>query len=109
MFSFFSKQAPSVTVSEVPALLKEKGSVLIDVREQGEYKGGHAQGALSVPLSTLTDTVASTFKEYTTVYVICQSGGRSARGTGILSELGVNAINVAGGTSSWASAKLPMA
>jgi rhodanese-related sulfurtransferase len=109
MFSFFSKSPlTSVTVTEVPQLLKEKGVILIDVREQGEYKGGHARGAQSVPLSTLNAEVATSLKSNTTVYVICQSGGRSSRATGMLTEYGVHAVNVLGGTSAWIAEKLPL-
>lgn len=110
MFSFFSQSPlPSVKAVEVPTLLKEKGSILVDVREQGEYAGGHAQGAISIPLSTFSDTTGASLQAHTTVYVICQSGGRSARATGMLIGQGVKAVNVEGGTSTWSASKLPMA
>jgi rhodanese-related sulfurtransferase len=38
-----------------------------------------------------------------TVFVICQSGGRSAQVTGYLRQQGIDAINVAGGTGEWAA------
>ena len=110
MFSFFSKSpSSSISVTEAYTLSQEKGSVLIDVRESGEYAGGHAKGALSLPLSTFGDSIAKKLESYTTVYVICQSGGRSARATDFLQAAGINAVNVSGGTSAWVTAKLPMA
>lgn len=110
MFSFFSKSpSTSVSVTEANTLSQEKGSVLIDVRESGEYAGGHAKGAVSLPLSTFNDSMAKKLEGYTSVYVICQSGGRSARATDFLQAAGVNAVNVRGGTLAWHAAKLPMA
>lgn len=110
MFSFFSKSpSSSVSVTEAHTLSQEKGSILIDVRESGEYAGGHAKGAMSYPLSTFSDSVAKKLEGNTVVYVICQSGGRSARATAFLKAAGVNAVNVSGGTLAWHAAKLPMA
>ena len=109
MFSFFSKSpSSSVSVNEAYTLSQEKGSLLIDVREAGEYKGGHAKGAVSFPLSTFNEAVAKKVEGYSVVYVICQSGGRSARATEFLKGVGVNAVNVQGGTSAWNSSKLPL-
>jgi rhodanese-related sulfurtransferase len=42
------------------------------------------------------------------LYVICRSGGRSARVVAFLSQQGVSAVNVKGGMQSWAAAGRPM-
>ena len=41
------------------------------------------------------------------VYIICQSGGRSAQATQYLEAVGHNAVNVTGGTAAWIWAQLP--
>ena len=74
--------------------------VVIDVREEDEYLGGHVPGALSVPLSVVVDNVDS-FRHDKTTYVICQVGGRSMRAAEFLADSGVTVINIAGGTGAW--------
>lgn len=80
---------------------------LIDVREDFEYSAGHAPGAVNIPLRRLQDHLDE-LRRAAPVYIICQSGGRSAQATAALSAAGVDAINVDGGTSAWISAGLPL-
>jgi rhodanese-related sulfurtransferase len=40
------------------------------------------------------------------VVLVCASGGRSARAAQMLSEQGVRAVNVLGGTNAWVAAGL---
>ena len=39
--------------ADVPALITE-GALLIDVRTPGEFAGGHIQGAINIPVSSIT-------------------------------------------------------
>jgi len=81
---------------------------LIDVRETYEYVAGHAPTAINIPLSELVERVAE-IPRGEDVYIICESGGRSAQATHWLSQQGITAINVLGGTSAWRGAGLPVA
>ncbi len=99
-------QSPAVIPQDVKKLLQEKGTLFIDVREKHEYDSGHAEGAISYPLSIFSNTLADEFKSLNVIYVICQSGGRSSRAVEFLRKLGANAVNVTGGTSAWKSAGL---
>jgi len=76
------------------------GARVIDVREPDEYTGGHVPGALSIPLATVPDHLDE-FRGDEPVYVICQSGGRSRRAAEFVTEHGIDAVNVAGGTGAW--------
>lgn len=87
--------------------MKKDGALLLDVRTEAEYAGGHAKGAMHIPLDELEER-AGELKGASEVYVICQSGGRSAQAVNYLTAEGVNAINVAGGTRAWRSDGLPM-
>jgi rhodanese-related sulfurtransferase len=42
------------------------------------------------------------------LFVVCRSGGRSARVTAYLNANGWDAVNVDGGMMSWAAARRPM-
>lgn len=74
---------------------------VVDVREVDEYVAGHVPGAINVPLGTVPDNV-SAFSG-STVYVICQAGGRSMRACEYLDGVssGIEFVNVAGGTGAW--------
>jgi rhodanese-related sulfurtransferase len=66
-------------------------------------------GAVNVPLQELEGRMAELEKYRSApVYVICQSGGRSARGAAALRTAGYQAVNVQGGTSAWVSAGYPV-
>lgn len=95
----------SITTTELAAI---DGATVFDVRETVEYVGGHAPAAVNLPLSEFADRVAEVPRDET-VYIICESGGRSAQATQWLEERGYRAVNVAGGTSAWRSAGLPVA
>ncbi|MGO4784188.1 rhodanese-like domain-containing protein [Cryobacterium sp. W22_MBD10_FK3] len=86
-----------ITVDQLAAL---DSPVLIDVREPDEFAGGHAPGAVNLPMSQLGDRLAEIPTD-APVHIICHSGGRSARVTDALAARGVSAIDVAGGTSAW--------
>jgi rhodanese-related sulfurtransferase len=106
MFNLFNRTA-SVPVQDVASHVLESGTGFIDVRTKEEYRAGHAKGARNIPLDDVVER-AEELKTYERVYIICQSGGRSARAVDALSALDVNAINVPGGTIAWKYARLPM-
>lgn len=78
-----------------------QGHTVVDVREIDEYVSGHVSGAVNVPLGTVPDNVAAF--SGSTVYVICQAGGRSQRACEFLDGVvsGVTFVNVLGGTGAW--------
>ncbi len=97
-----SDALPEVDIDQVPA-----DAVLLDVRENDEWQAGHAPGAVHVPMTELADRLDDV-PEGDPVYVICRSGGRSARVTAYLNGNGWDAVNVRGGMGSWAGAGRPM-
>ncbi len=76
------------------------GARLIDVREPHEYAAGHVPGALSIPLAAVGDHLDD-FRGDGATYVICQAGGRSRRACELVELVGIEAVNVAGGTGAW--------
>ena len=91
-----------------PAAVSQRAGIhLIDVREEVEFVGGHAQTAVNLPLSTFVERVAEV-PSGETVYIICESGARSAQAVEWLEGQGYDAVNVLGGTSAWRSAGLPL-
>jgi rhodanese-related sulfurtransferase len=88
-----------VQVNELDAAL-QGGARVIDVRETVEYAEGHVPGAQHIALSTVPDHVDA-FRGHGPVYLVCRSGARSMRACEFLSQHGIDAVNVAGGTLDW--------
>lgn len=83
------------------------GALVIDVREPYEYVSGHVPGARLMPLDVLP-LQGRELPAGQPVYVICASGNRSLTAAWWLSGIGVDAWSVAGGTTAWMSAGLPV-
>ena len=97
---------PTVTVADVTDDLPS-GVMLLDVREDDEWIAGHAPNAVHIPLSGLLKRLAEVPKD-SDVYVVCKSGGRSARVTEYLNNNGWRAANVDGGMWAWSEAGRPL-
>jgi len=57
-FLDYFKPVPALTAEEVRAFLREQSAEsynLIDVRQPGEYEGGHLPGARLIPIAELAD------------------------------------------------------
>ena len=83
---------PLPTVQENVATHK---AVLVDVREPGEWKEGHVQGAISLPLSSLkkggdTSALEQQIPRDKIVYTHCVMGVRALKAAKILEKLGYN-------------------
>ncbi len=99
----------SVSVQELKAVLDDAvgEALVVDVREPWEYAEGHVPGAVPMPLATVPQR-AGELPADRAVYLVCAVGARSGQAAAYLSRLGVDAVNVAGGTSEWASAGFPV-
>jgi len=99
-------QVPAIDIATLRTKLEE-GAPLVDVREPDEYEAGHAPGARLVPLGEVPERLGEVPADET-VYVICKSGGRSAKAVEHLRANGIDAVNVAGGTLAWIEAGHPV-
>lgn len=95
------KGVRNITTAELKNELGSNEKQYIDVRTPGEFKGNSIKGFKNIPLDQLSSKASSLEKEKE-VFVICQSGMRSARAAKILKSLGFKQItNVKGGMSAW--------
>lgn len=91
------------SAAELAAVLGTAGApLLLDVREPDEFAAWAIPGAWNVPLSQLQFQLA-TLPRTGPVVVVCASGVRSAKATGLLRAAGVEATNLAGGMEAWSA------
>lgn len=83
-----------------------RGAFLLDVREDQEWRAGHAPEAVHIPLGQLGSRVEEVPKGEE-ILVICRSGNRSARAAQMLADRG-DVANVAGGMKDWARMGYPV-
>lgn len=97
-----------IGIEDAPAWIESREAVVLDVREPEEHSAGHLPGALSIPQAELATRLDEIPKDRDVV-VACASGLRSANCTAFLSQMGFSrAISLAGGTSAWRNAGLPI-
>ncbi len=96
------QRIPSVPAADVP-----EDAVLLDVREDGEWVAGHAEGATHIPMGDVPARLDEV-PEADPLYVVCRSGGRSAQVVAWLARNGYDAVNVDDGMGGWEAAGRPM-
>ncbi|MGH3915213.1 MAG: rhodanese-like domain-containing protein [Pseudonocardiaceae bacterium] len=84
--------------------------VLLDVREDDEWRAGHAPGAVHIPMGQVPLRVEEIVEAFPDppVHVVCRSGIRSAQITAYLVAQGLDAVNVEGGMESWLTDGRPL-
>jgi DMSO/TMAO reductase YedYZ molybdopterin-dependent catalytic subunit/rhodanese-related sulfurtransferase len=89
------------------AALVDAGALLLDVREPGEWQGGHVAQAWLLPMGQVAQH-RSDLPCDRRIVVVCRSGGRSAAVAEALRAWGLDAVNLSGGMTAWAVAGLPV-
>jgi len=75
--------------------------LLLDVREEHEFKYAHIQGSLNIPLNQISQRINEIDKDTQSV-VICHHGMRSQQAAGFLDKAGYRQIyNLSGGIDAW--------
>ena len=92
LFDFLGFGNKSNSIQE----FKDKGAVMIDVRSQGEFAGGHIKGAKNIPLNEIRNKIDDIKKLNKPVIACCASGMRSSQATSILKQNGIEAVNGGG-------------
>ena len=99
LFGFLSRLGiKQITASELD---QKKGMVLLDVRTDKEYEGGHIPGAVHVPLSEIGDRIKK-LKKDKEIVVYCQNGSRGIWAIKRLMGMGYTSLfNLKGGFNAW--------
>ena len=110
--SCIKKQVEGVQVVDIATYekqLKQPEVQLIDVRTPEEFSQGHLENAKNINIMAEDfDAQVASLDKSKPVMVYCKSGGRSARASERLKELGFTTItDLEGGNTNWNSENKP--
>ena len=91
--------------------LMNQGALLLDVRSQAEFEGGHILDARHVPQEQVAAQAADALKRFKDKVVItcCESGMRSQAAARVLQAQGfTKVVNLRGGLQAWRAENLPL-
>jgi rhodanese-related sulfurtransferase len=100
-------RTPSIDAAGAAELLAARTAVVVDVRQPAEWRAGHINGALHIPLSQLSRRLAELPRDKTIV-TVCRSGHRSGIAARTLTRADHEVLNLKGGINAWARAGLPL-
>lgn len=84
--------------------LQGNGAAMIDVRQPSEYSSGHIQGAVNIPLDSIS-RITKKFEKDKDVIVYCLSGARSGAAARQLKSMGYKKVHDLGGMGRWPYSK----
>ncbi len=113
LWSFFGNRLRGVKEADGAAalqLINHKNALILDVREEGEFNGGHILNAKHIPLGKLKERIGELERHRERpIVVYCRSGQRSASACVQLGKQGFGqAYNLVGGVMAWQKAGLPL-
>jgi rhodanese-related sulfurtransferase len=96
--------------SEALGLINHQEALVLDIREEHEFKKGHILGSVHVPLSRLASGLQRLEKHRDKpIVAVCATGNRSGRACGLLRRQGFESVyNLRGGVMAWQNANLPL-
>lgn len=104
----FAESAPSISPQQAAQMQSTQKAVIIDVRENSEWRSGHIAGAIHIPLGEIGNRITElTQYQNTPIITQCRSGSRSAKAATMLKNAGFNIVyNMDGGLNAWQKADL---
>jgi rhodanese-related sulfurtransferase len=96
--------------SEAVMLINRKDAVVLDVRDDGEYAGGHITNSRHVPEKQIADRLKELEKlKSKPLIVSCASGRRAAAVVDTLRKQGfADVVALRGGIGAWRQAGMPL-
>ena len=102
-----NEQVPQVSADELKTRLPSNDLVVVDVRNDSEWKEGHLADAIHIPLGQLAQRV-NELPASDNIVVHCQGGSRSSIAASLLQKLGrKNVANLTGGYRRWLEVQSP--
>jgi rhodanese-related sulfurtransferase len=99
---FRLRSVPRITVEEAGERVRRGEAMMLDVRQESEFRAGHIQGAVSMPpgkFAARLDELKRHGRKELICY--CNSGNRSVGAAAHLRKRGLNASSLEGGIGEW--------
>jgi len=100
----------TVDATKFSQAIAAPGAQILDVRTATEYQSGHIANALQANWLDPKEFKNRTqhLDKSKTIYIYCQSGGRSASAQEALMQAGYQVVNLEGGMSNWRMQQMPV-
>ena len=106
----FTRKFSMLSAAEATTLINRQEPVIIDVRNETEFKEGHIANAIHISLTELKQN-SDKIKKYAgkPLLFYCKSGTRSDEACKLLSKLGIANLHcLTGGVLSWQEENMPL-
>ncbi len=104
-----TKSGATLSIHGVTQLLNRDEAILLDVRDQAEFKEGHIVDAINISHGSLKDRVNELEKHKTKTIVVADKMGQHAGAAGrLLGDAGYTVSRLQGGMSEWTNQNLPV-
>lgn len=111
--SAYAAEPTSLSLAEIKRQVEGGKAVLVDVREASEWKAGHVEGAVFLPLSAVQDGLSkeelAKLPKEKTLFVHCVVGKRALTAANVFEKHGYRAEAVKPGYKELVSAGFPAA
>ena len=103
-----SRAGTALSVHGVTLLLNREQAVLLDVREQSEFKEGHIVAAINIPHASVAERIVELSQYKERVIIVVDKLGQHSGAVGrLLGEAGFDVRRLQGGMSEWSNQNLP--
>jgi len=99
-----------VSCAEALQMINRKNALVLDIREESEYKTGHILKAKNIPIADIKERVGE-LERYRSqpIVVMCRAGTRSPMACTTLTKLGFTEVyNLSGGMMAWKKSTMPV-
>ncbi len=96
--------------AEALQLINHKNALILDVREESEFKTGHILNSKLIPLGKLGERIGELERHREQpIVIVCRSGQRTTAACVLLGKQGFGQVyNLTGGILAWKKASLPL-
>lgn len=104
-----TKSGTTLSVHGITQLLNRDEAILLDVREQSEYKEGHIVDAINIPHTSIASRIQELDKYKAKTIIVADKMGQHAGPVGRqLGDAGFTVSRLQGGMSEWTNQNLPV-
>jgi rhodanese-related sulfurtransferase len=104
------KAGKSVTPQQLSDMVNKQDGIVLDIRDNNEFRQGHIVGAVNIPFRDLEKRMQELAEQKNKpVIVVCKIGQTASSATKQLKSNGFDAVfKLSGGLSEWTAANLPL-